>query len=164
MSSSDRRTFLSLLAALPMAACGFTPVNAPGGGADGLFGQIALQDPATRNEFTLVNRLEDRLGRTGAARYRLGFTLVTNSNGLAISSSNDIERYNLTGALTYTVTDQQSGAVVASGDVENFTSYSATASTLGTLVAEESAYDRLMVSLADLLVTRLLTTAGTWAP
>jgi len=163
MSSSDRRTFLGLLAALPLGACGFTPVYGPGGSAEGLTGRIAIADPAERNEFTLVNRLEDRLGRAGAADYALGYALQTNSVGVAVSGANDIERYNLTGKLAYTLTDQRSRAVVASGEVSNFTSYSATASTVGTLVAEENAYDRLMVSLADLLVTRLLTTSADWA-
>lgn len=171
MSLSDRRSFLGLLATLPAAACGFSPVYGPGGSAAGLTGRIAIVDPTNRNEFTLVNRLEDRLGRAGAGDFLLAFQLETNEVGLAISGANEIERYNLTGTLTYTLTDPRAGAgagagagtVVASGEVSNFTSYSATASTVGTLAAEESAYDRLMVSLADLLVTRLLTTSANWA-
>jgi len=169
MSLSDRRTFLGLLVTLPAAACGFSPVYGPGGSAAGLTGRIAIADPTNRNEFTLVNRLEDRLGRAGAGDFLLAFQLETDEVGLAISGANEIERYNLTGTLTYTLTDPRAGAgagagtVVASGEVSNFTSYSATASTVGTLAAEESAYDRLMVSLADLLVTRLLTTSANWA-
>lgn len=152
-----------MLTALSLAACGFTPVYGPGGSAQGLAGRIAIADPRARNEFTLVNRLEDRLGRSGAADFALSYVVETNSDGVAVSGANDIERYNLTGRVAYTLTDQRSGAVVATGEVSNFTSYSATASTVGTLAAEENAYDRLMVSLADLLVTRLLTTSADWA-
>jgi len=163
MSLSDRRTFLGALAALPLAGCGFTPVYGPGGSAEGIAGRIAIADPENRNEFTLVNRLEDRLGRASAADFGLTFRLETNADGVAVSGANDIERYNLTGSVTYALTDLRLNAIVSKGSVSNFTSYSATASTVGTLTAEENAYERLMLSLADLLVTRLLTTSPDWA-
>ena len=59
---SDRRTFLTLAAALPLAACGFAPALAPGGGLAGLRDRVRVADPQTRNDFAMKVRLEERLG------------------------------------------------------------------------------------------------------
>ncbi|MBL3565900.1 hypothetical protein JMM59_12930, partial [Rhodovulum sulfidophilum] len=56
-----------------------------------------------------------------------------------------------------------SGSVVQSGEVDSFTAYSATGSTVATRTAERDAYRRLMVILADEMVTRLLAGSGAWA-
>lgn len=155
---------LSLLVALPLAGCGFRPVYGPGGSASGLRNQFEFQAPDDLNSFNLVGRLEERLGQPRAPRYLLGYRIALDTSALAISGSNNIERYNVIGQLDYSVTERGGKAAVATGQVENFTSYSTTASPVGTRAAERDAYARLMISLADLLVTRLLATAPGWAP
>jgi LPS-assembly lipoprotein len=44
---------------------------------------------------------------------------------------------------------------VISGSVDNFTSYSATGTTVATLAAERDAQERLMIQLADQIFVRL---------
>ena len=88
MSSSDRRSLLFALAALPLAGCGFRPAFAPGGPAADLFDRVAIEPPADKNGFDLVERLEERLGRTHAPAYRLGYRIETRVTPLAITSSN----------------------------------------------------------------------------
>ena len=66
-----------LLAPLALAACGFTPAYAPGGGADKLLGTIWVQDPGDKYGFDLVERLEERLGRPEDIRYDLAYTITT---------------------------------------------------------------------------------------
>ncbi len=61
MSSSDRRTVLTLLAALPVAACGFVPAYGPNGPAKALMGRVRVDDPGDKRSFDLVARLEERL-------------------------------------------------------------------------------------------------------
>lgn len=172
MSSSDRRLFLTRTAAQliggaaglsALGACGFTPVYGPAGSAAGLRGTIRVDDPTTRRSFVLVGRLEERLGRPSAPRYDLGYSLSTRSEGVAISASNNIERYNLFGTVAFALRPLGGDTALTRGTVTNFTSYSTTALTVGTLAAEQDAYDRLMISLADLVVSRLLTTASDWA-
>ena len=51
------------------------------------------------------------------------------------------------------------GAVVTQGNVGGFTGYSATGSTVATTAARTDAQDRLMVILADQIVTRLIAAA-----
>ncbi len=155
----SRRTALALLAALP--ACTFTPAYAPGGPAAGLQGSIRVDDPNDKNGFDFVERLEERLGRPEAPRFRLAYVITTEAIGVGITPENAITRYNLMGSVDWTVTDM-GGARVAGGRVENFTSYSATGSTVAGLAAEEDAAFRLMRILADQIVMRLVASSGTW--
>ncbi|GHG82264.1 LPS assembly lipoprotein LptE [Pseudodonghicola xiamenensis] len=158
MSSLDRRSLLILpLAAL--AACGFTPVYGPGGAGRALRDRVRVQEPDSPDEYLLVRTLEDRLGRGGAtARYGLSFTLRTQTKGQSLTVTNETTRYSLVGKVDYTLTALETGQVVASGQVENFTGYSATGSTVETLAGERDAAKRLMTILADQIVTRLYAT------
>jgi LPS-assembly lipoprotein len=158
MSSYSRRFIL--LMPLALAACGFTPAYAPGGGADRLLGTIWVQDPTDKNGFDLVERLEERLGRPENIRYDLTYTITTEAVGVGITTENQITRYNLKGAVEWTLTDRPSGARVAGGRVQNFTAYSATGSTVAGLAAEEDAAFRLMRILADQITTRLIAAAA----
>lgn len=163
MSSSDRRTFLSLIATAPLAACGFTPAYGPEGPARGITGQIGIADPTDRNSFDLVGRLQERLGRSRAPRWKLGYSIDTNSVGLGITAANTITRYNITGSVTYRLTDEASGQTVTRGLVKNFTSYAASGTVISTAASERDAYERLMRILADQIVTDLIATSATWA-
>ncbi len=163
MSLSDRRAILFGLAALPLAGCGFEPVYREGGAADGLQGRILVAAPKDRDSFALANRLEDRIGRADAPLYDLKYEAVTRRNSLGITDQQEITRYNVSGTVTFSLTSRSSGAVVHTDTVSSFTSYSATANTIATLAAERDAYKRLMVILADQIVTRLVASSGSWA-
>ncbi len=157
MSLFNRRIFVASLTAL--AACGFEPVYKDGGSADGLRGKIRMFTPNTRDEFALVSRLEERLGRSVGAQYTLLVRLTTASEGLAISGSNDITRYNLTGTANYQLQDVATEEIVFSDAVNTFTSYSASQQSVATRVAQRDAERRLMVALADKITSQLLLNA-----
>jgi len=164
MSLLDRRTLLTLLAPLALAACGFTPVYAPGGTGDALYGQVTVQSPedipstSEVDSYLLVKHLEQRLGRASAGAYQLDLTLYSRDEGQAITADSQITRYSILGRASYTLTRASDGKVVASGGEEAFTGYSATGSTVETLASERDAHQRLMVILADQINTRILTT------
>ena len=160
MWSSDRRKFLVLAGALALAGCGFTPAYGPQGGGAALLGGVEADAPKTRDEFALVRRLSERLGPPGAARYRLAYKLSTETIGQAITPDNATTRYSLTGSSEYTLHDRGSDAVLLTGRVSSFTSWSATGSIVATQAAEADAHERLMRMLADQIVTRLLAQAG----
>lgn len=155
MSSSDRRSVVLALAALPLAGCGFRPAFAPGGPAADLFDHVAVDPPTDKNGFDLVERLEERLGRTRAPAFLLGYRIDTKVTPLAITSSNAITRYNIAGSVSYTLRDT-ADRMVAEGKVTNFTAYSASGTPVSTAAAEADAYKRLMTVLADAIVTRLI--------
>ena len=163
MSSSDRRQFLLLMAALPVAGCGFAPAYGTGAAATGLQGRVRVDDPSDKNAFDLVQRLEERLSRPEAPRYALSYSITTNAIGVGITPENAITRYNLTGAVDWGLTDTTTGTRLTGGRVNSFTSYSATGSTVAGLAAEQDAALRLMRILADQIVSRLIATSGQWA-
>ncbi|RVT82107.1 twin-arginine translocation signal domain-containing protein [Rhodobacteraceae bacterium CCMM004] len=170
--SWSRRTLL-VGAAAAVAACGFTPVYGPQGAARGLRGQIAVDPPRDPEGYVLVRQLEDRLGRgSGGAAYRLSADIALAEDGLGITPDQEITRRRLRANLAYRLTHTESGDVVASGTLRNFTSYSApvfsanrgtiAGNTVSVRAAEQDARERLMTLLADQLVARLLATAPEW--
>ena len=163
MSSFDRRHFLSLLAAAPLAGCGFTPVYAPGGSGLALRGQVRVADPDTRLGFQLVSRLEERLGRPEAETYRLDYNIETDESDLAITGTNDITRIRIEATLTFTLTEVATGTELVSDSVSSFTAYSTTSTAVATAAAARDAEDRLMTILADQAVSLLLASSLTWS-
>lgn len=160
MSSSDRRTFLTLLAAAPLAACGFAPVYGTGGVGLALRNRVLVAAPDTRLGFELVARLEERLGRPDGADYALDYTIRTTTTDLAITGTNDITRININGTVDFTLTELATDAQIVADSVSSFAAYSTTGTSVATAAAERDAEDRLMTILADRLVTRLLTASS----
>ena len=156
MSLSNRRTFLTLLAAAPLVGCGFAPVYAPSGVGLALRNQVQVAAPDTRLGFELVARLEERLGRADATTYTLDYTIATSETDLAITGTNDITRINITGSVRFTLTETATNAQILADSVSTFAAYSTTGTSVATASAERDAQDRLMTSLADQMVSRLL--------
>ena len=113
-------------------------------------------EPDDRAGYLMTRELEDRLGRASMPRYDLIYSLDLISQPVAISTSNIVTRYNLLGEGTYALRDRDSGAVVLSGTEDNFTSFSASGSTVATQAAERDAEERLVTILADQMVARLI--------
>lgn len=152
---SSKRIFrrTALLGFLALAGCGFAPVYGDGGGPRGYF---TYQTPETIAGYRLREQLEQRLGLPVDARYRLSVTLSENRKPAAITAAGDTTRYNVIGTAVWTLTDIASGEETAKGEVETFTSYAATGSTVATQAAAADATARLSVALADMIVGRLL--------
>ena len=147
--------FRPLVVLLALGACGFEPVNAPGSGFSSLQGRILVDAPETREGFVLVQRLEERLGRGGIQDFTLEHAINIRQQGLAVDPEGDVRRFNLLGRVDWALRRKETGDILASGVVENFTGYSATGTTVATLTAEQDARQRLMTILADQIVQRL---------
>jgi LPS-assembly lipoprotein len=154
MSSFDRRTLL--VAPVALAACGFRPVYGPGSAGAALQNRVQMATPTDREGFLLVQRLEERLGRAADPTYFLALDLDTRIEGLGIDPEGNTDRANLIGVAGYVLTDDATGNEVSSGIVNSFTGYSTAGSTVEVLAAQRDARERLMVILADQIVTRLL--------
>lgn len=161
MSSSNRRAFLSLLAALPLAGCDFRPVYGPEGDGGQLTGAIRADDPENRLGYELIAHFQSRLGRPSAARWALGYRITTSQVAIGVSPENVTTRYNVKGRLDWSIRPIGGGDPILSGVIENLTSYSATGSTIATGTARRDAEDRLMVILADQLVARIYAASDT---
>ncbi|MFK5997520.1 MAG: LPS assembly lipoprotein LptE [Rhodobacterales bacterium] len=164
MSSFSRRRILAafMLGAV-LTACGFRPVYKQGTAASGLQGKIAIKPGKGREYFEMRERLVERFGFAENPRYVLSFTFVATSEGLAVSKTAEITRYNFDGVSNFKITDAASDVVLLKGTVKSTTAYSATAKTYPTRVAEQDARSRLAKTLADQIVTRISSTANSWA-
>lgn len=149
---------LLVLPIMALTACGFTPVYGTDGSINVLMGSVLVLEPKTHNGYLLTKQLESRLGRTTDPRFDLGLEITTTLETLNINAEGDIERYNLIGSAPYTLRDKQTGQITASGKVNSFTGYSATGTTVATQAAQQDAQKRLMIILADLIITNLITT------
>ncbi len=160
----NRRLLLSGFLGLgaTLGACGFTPVYGPGGVARDLRGQIAVAPPDDRNGFELVRRLEERLGQPAGGRYRLDYTLETREEGSGYTIDAETARSRVFGTLGFTLTDEATGERVQAGSVGSFVSYSLEGTTVAAASSRTDAYRRLMVALADLVVSRLIAGASDW--
>jgi len=148
---------------MTLAACGFTPAYAPGGSGGALQNTVLAAEPRDKAAFDLVERLEERLGPSDQPKYELTYKIAVSTVGLGITADNATTRYNVSGAVDWELTDVMTRARLTSGRAENFTSYSATSSTVGGLAAQEDAAQRLMRIIADQIVSQLLATSGAWA-
>lgn len=156
MSSKGITRRFALVGVLALSACGFTPVYGPGGIGEAWQNAVIVQAPNDVIGFRLAGRLTDVLGDPRNARYRLGVSPQVAPVPATITVDGDITRFNLTGNAAWVLQDA-TGAQVADGLVQTFTSYSATGSTVATQTAEADAQNRLAVALADLIVQQLLT-------
>lgn len=163
MSSLDRRSLLAALGALlAISGCGFTPVHAPGGAGAALSGAVEVDKPRDRESYELVKRLEERLGRAQSARYRLNYEIDVTRHDAGVTAAQEITRTRLAGTLRFGVTSAASGLELDKGEVTSFTSFSNLGSTVSTASVERDAYRRLMVILADMVVTRLIAAQPGW--
>ena len=151
-----RRT--ALLSLLVLAGCGFTPVygTGPGGQASTLRGRIDVAVPEDEEGFALVKRLEDRLGLPQAADLSLTAQIRISEEAVGFLPDGEISRFNVIGLVDWRLAQLGDGRAVASGAERSFTSYSATSTTVATTFAQRDARRRLMVILADRIVTDLL--------
>ena len=153
MSLPDRR--FVIIAPLALVACGFEPVYGPGGNGQLLQNRVAVDPPGSPDSYLLVRELEERLGRSDNPAYALSMTLNISEARLAIDREGDTGRFNRIGIVDYSLRDLGTGQIVTSGKVDNFVGYSATGTTVETLAGELDAQERLMVAIADQIVTRL---------
>lgn len=154
---------LSLVCTLTLAACGFAPAYAPGGSGTALQNTVMAAEPRDKAAFDLVERLEERLGPADNPQYGLSYTIKLTPVGVGITTDNAITRYNLVGVVEWELSDVMTRTRLTGGKTENFTSYSATGSTVAGLAAQEDAAQRLMRIIADQIVSQLLATSGQWA-
>lgn len=125
-------------------------------------GRVVVDPPRDTVGFELVRQLEDRLGLAAAAQYRLTAEVFLSEEELGITPDQEITRFNLLGRAVFQLRDIGTDAILSDGELTNFTSYSATGTPFATQTARQSATDRLMSTLADQIVARLLITAPEW--
>ncbi len=137
-----------------LAACGFTPIYAPEGRADGLFGRIDVLPPSDEEGRALTRRLEERLGLPEAPDLILDANIAITEEGLGVLPNGSTSRYNVVGKVDWSLSDGTETRL--SGSEQSFTAYSATSTTVATIIAQRDARERLMILLADRITADIL--------
>ncbi len=150
---------VAILGLVALSGCGFAPVYAPGGSADGLRGRIDVVPPSDEEGFALVRRFEDRLGQPQGADLKLTADIAISEDSVGFLPNGSISRYNVLGQVRYKLARADDGETVLTGSEQSFTSYSATSTTVATIAARRDARRRLMVILADRIVADILVNA-----
>ncbi len=157
-SARTRVLTLAFVGFLALSGCGFTPVfgTGPEGQDSDLRGRIDVAVPNDEEGFTLVKRLEDRLGLPQAADMALLADIRISEEAVGFLPDGEISRFNVLGQVDWRLSKIGDGTGIASGSERSFTSYSATSTTVATTFAKRDARRRLMIILADRIVTDLL--------
>jgi LPS-assembly lipoprotein len=164
----ERRKFLLMLGASPMAGCGFQPVYKQSGAARALHGNLYFNLIESREGFALLERLESRLGAGGsAARYAVNVELIFEETEMVLTAATALitftARNTVKGIAKLSITDRTTGAEVFTDKLRDSVGYSSNEETLASDSSKRDAYDRLVLALADQIVLRLSSTAESWA-
>lgn len=151
-----------LAVGLITGACGFEPVHKTGKAAAELKNKIEITAGKGREAFELRERLVERFGFSNNPRYQLEVTYNIESSGLAISRTAEVTRFILVGTSDFKIKDMSNGNIVYQSNVQASTGYNATGSTFATQAAEQDAQIRLVTSLADMITTRVTSSAAQW--
>ena len=155
-----------LAASASVAACGFTPLYAPGAPATRMAGKVEVGLVEGAPGFALRERLTGRLGPATAPTHRLDVDLNLTRTGVALTQEDVTTRFDVVGTATYTLMPIAGGPPAASGVVRSMTGYSAPESPEASAFAAQAAlYDaeeRLGITLADGILQRLALSAGDW--
>jgi len=160
----SRRALFAATASL--AACGFTPLYAPGAPASRMAGRVEVGLVDGGPGFALRERLTGALGPATAPTHRLDVDLDLSRTGVALTQQNITTRYEVVGTARYALVPLAGGPPAASGTVRTITGYSAPESPGASAFAAQAAFDdaeaRLAVTLADQILQRLALSATSW--
>ena len=141
-----------------VAACGFRPLHAPGGGApEGLAG-IEIAHMPDRLGQVVRNRLLDLLtprGPAAAPAYRLAVSLRASKEALAITREASATRFNVSLEADYVLSSIATGEAASRGRARAAAAYNVVASDYANVVAERDAERRAAREIADELKTRV---------
>ena len=164
MSWSRRNFFRTASGAVLVAlvsGCGFAPVYGTDSIAETYRDNVSVSVPDTVLGFRLKGRLEERLGRADDTDpFALSVDIDVTEEGVAVTPEGAVTRFTFTAFARFDLVNRSTGAIVSSGQVDSFTSYSTTDSTVATQTARSDAERRLGRILADQIVTRLFATAA----
>lgn len=155
-----RLALLAVLAALPLAGCGLTPLYSGGAGGPvaGTLARVEVAPIDGKSGWLVANALRERLGAAGdgsAARYRLAVRLDDDIVGLGARSDDSVARERRVLRARYQLIEASRGQVVLDATAGSDAGIDVVGSEYATIAAENSALERLSETVADQIVARL---------
>ncbi len=150
---------LAPLAALVLAACGFTPMHGDRPSGEKLGLDVAVDTIPGSAGFALRERLVERLGTPAQPDYRLSVDLEIRDEDAAVTREDITTRYIVIGTAAYRLEPVGAPDEALEGAVSAQTAYSApaddTASAFASRAAALNAHERVAQALAERIVLRL---------
>ena len=138
---------------LLISACGFSPLynshNSPK-----LAEKISMQEPNTQNDFVFYSQLTNRF-TDGSSKYILNYAITTSKNDRGLNFDGTAHRVEISGSVSFSLIDAESGIKLLSDKEEMSLSYSNFGSTAAVLNAERITNKQLVVLLADRVADRI---------
>lgn len=155
----SRPAVAAVLISASVAACGFRPLHAPGGGAaPGVLAGIEVAPIPGRLGRTVRGRLLDVLtprGPSAAPAYRLDVSLRVSREALAITREAAATRFDVSVEADYVLSSIATGETVSRGRTKSGAAYNVVASDYANVVARRAAERRTAREVADDLKTRI---------
>ena len=146
-----------ILLALALGGCALRPLYS--GGSSGAVAQslsaIEVAPIAGISGWLVRSALNDRLGASGAPRYRLEVELDDDIEGFGVRSDDAITRERRTLRARYRLVDAGPGTVLLDATAGSDAGIDVVGSGYATIAAENSALERLAQTVADQIVARI---------
>ncbi len=152
------RTFIFVLFAGLLTACGFRPMHAPGafGGSGVSMKNIRVQmDGNDKMNFLLAQALRDRMGNNREAKYILKIAPETKRRRLGIGADDVASRYDLELSGTYELIRSKTADIMTSGKISAVSTFGAPRDPYGTATAQNNAESQLAAEAADRIIVQL---------
>lgn len=156
-----KAAFLLAVLALPLSACGLSPMYAGGGSGTVAQGLAAISVPAIEGQsgWLVRNALVDRLGAGAqgdtAPAYRLDVRLDDSLKGLGLLSDDTISRERRTLRARYQLVDVATGKILLDATAGSDAGIDVVSSEYAVIAAEQSALENLSREVADQIVSRV---------
>ena len=136
-----------------VSACGLSPLY-NNQNSTKLAEKISIQEPKTQNEFIFYSQLTNRF-LEGSGKYILNYAITTSKKDSGLNFDGTAHRVEISGSVSFSMTDTETGLEVLSDKEELYLSYSNFGSTAAVLNAERSTNKELIILLADKIADRI---------
>ena len=144
---------ITLLTLFLVSSCGFSPVYNQQNSTK-LSEKISIQEPKTQNEFIFYSQLTNRF-LEGSGKYILNYAITTSKKDSGLNFDGTAHRVEISGSVSFSMTDTETGLEVLSDKEELYLSYSNFGSTAAVLNADRTTNRELIVLLSEKVADRI---------
>tara|TARA_B100000683_G_scaffold69696_1_gene68147 strand:- start:242 stop:718 length:477 start_codon:yes stop_codon:yes gene_type:complete len=136
-----------------VSACGLSPLY-NNQNSTKLAEKISIQEPKTQNEFIFYSQLTNRF-LEGSGKYILNYAITTSKKDSGLNFDGTAHRVEISGSVSFSMTDTETGLEVLSDKEELYLSYSNFGSTAAVLNADRTTNRELIVLLSEKVADRI---------
>ena len=136
-----------------VSACGLSPLY-NNQSSTKLAEKISIKEPKTQDEFIFYSQLTNRFVE-GSGKYILNYAITTSKKDSGLNFDGTAHRVEISGSVSFSMTDTETGLEVLSDKEELYLSYSNFGSTAAVLNADRTTNKELIVLLSKKVADRI---------